>query len=108
MAEKSAERCLAEDEQVKQSCQGDCHHCQWSPDPPDAPLRGVRFSAASLVAFLLPVVAAIAGGMICRQTVDRCTLGVVVGLLVGIAAAWIVNRVLCRETKLRSPSDAGN
>jgi len=88
------------------SCAGDCQHCHTVPENPDAPLGGLRFSVASITAFLLPPSLALAGGLICDGSTDQRTFGVLAGLAIGATLAWMFNRFLCRESKWRS-ADAG-
>lgn len=89
------------------SCDGDCQHCHAVPDNPNAPLRGTRFSIASIVAFLLPLAMAVGGGLANRfwwhiGEDDPTVVGVLIGLAVGIGAAWVINRVVCRPSKLNA------
>ena len=104
---ESRERCPTEENHKQSGCEGDCPHCDFSPNPPDAPLRGIRFSAASVVAFLLPPLLAFVGGFLGRNDPTLCALGVLGGLAVGVILAWGVNRYLCRESRQLPTAEKG-
>ncbi len=79
-------------------CGGECGHCHDTPEPDPLALSGWRLTVSSLAVFVLPLLLAIAGGLIGHALLPDVehsgSAASVVGLLGGVVAAVAVGRML--------------
>lgn len=74
-------------------CGGGCAGCGGNAQPPEDGLTGLRFIAPAIVAFMLPLAAAVSGSLLGGAGNGR-VIGAVVGLLVGLVLAVVLGKVL--------------
>ncbi|MBS3820239.1 MAG: hypothetical protein GVY16_06150 [Planctomycetes bacterium] len=85
------------------SCDGGCPGCAGGAEPPADGLAGLRFVVPAMVAFLLPLAAAVIGSLIGGPGHGRVA-GAIAGLAAGLLAAILLGRVVLPRTT----NDAAN
>ncbi|MFP4105690.1 MAG: hypothetical protein ACLFVU_06295 [Phycisphaerae bacterium] len=85
---------MAETDDKKASCTGDCNRCisgSDQPVDPDAP-RGLKLLVPAVTAFTLPLVLAVIGGIVAGGSAGQQWVGAAIGLVGGLLLAVAIGR----------------